>query len=203
MSVMSIAASQRPNLKPFRDVSPHNIINLYAHVSGSANKGLLVKLSTVSGNTNVKQNANSPSNPYVKNVANRGLDNLPSYVYAHVQEVAWKVDTATSGDVPLGFLLNDVRTQDYWGQDMHYLHQKRAEGDIVESGQTVNIATRGLLMVNAIQGTPAVGDAAYVSATIPGEVDSSSTYDAAREDYVGKFLTDKDADGFALLKVEL
>ena len=200
---MSLADYQRPNLKPFRDVDPHNVIGLYAHVSGSANKGLLVKLSTVSGNTNVFQSGDSPANPYVKSTVNRGLDNLPSYVYSHVYETSWKVDTATSGDTPLGFLLNDVRTQDEWSQDFHWLHQKRAEGDIVESGQPVNIVTRGLIMVNAIQGTPSAGDAAYVSATIPGEIDSSSTYDAAREDYVGKFLTPKDADGFALLKVEL
>ena len=194
---------QRPNLKPFRDVDPHNVITLFTHVSGVANKGSLVKLNTVSGNTNVKQNADSPANPYITSVSNRGLDNLPSYVYSHNYEVAWKVQTCTSGDTPLGFLLNDVRTQDDWSQDIHFEHRKRAEGDIVESGAAVPILTRGLLMVNGIQGTPTAGDAAYVSATAAGEVDSSSTYDAAREDYVGKFLTPKDADGFALLKVEL
>jgi hypothetical protein len=200
---MNLAESQRPNLKPFRDVDPHNVIGMYAHVDGSANKGTLVKLSTVSGNTNVIQDADSPANPYISNVSNRGLDNLPSYVYAHVHEVAWKVDNTTSGDAPLGFLLNDVRTVDYWGQDMHYQHQKRAEGDIVESGQPVNILTKGILLVNGVNGTPAAGDAAYVSATVEGEIDSSSVTTKTRVDYVGKFLTPKDAQGFALLKVEL
>lgn len=200
MSVMSLAENQRPNLKPFRDVHSSEKIGLYAHKSGSVNKGTLVKIDTAVGNTNV---FNAGTNPYLKAYQNRGLDNLPAYVYADQYEVAWKVDTASSGDHPLGFLLNDVRTQDFWGNDMHWEHQRRAEGDIVESGQAVQIAVRGLLKVNGIQGTPSAGHAAYVSATVDGEVDSSATVDKSRVDYVGTFLTSKDADGFAILKVEL
>jgi len=202
MSVMSLAENQRPNLKPFRDVHSSNKIGLFAHTSGSVNKGTVVKISAADGNTNVFDGASSPATPYLKAYTNAS-DNHPSHVYSNSYEVSWKVDTAGSGDKPLGFLLNDVRTQDSWGNDMHWEHQKRAEGDIVESGQAVQVATKGLLTINGIQGTVVAGDAAYVSATVAGEVDRSSTHDKTRNDYVGTFLTTKDADGFAIIKVEL
>jgi len=200
---MNLAENARPNLKPFRDVDPHNVVGLFAHTLGVVNKGTLVTVTSGEANTNVMQNAISGDvTPYLKNVANPGLDNLPSYVYSNQNEISFKVGTSTSGDSPLGFTLNDVRTQDAWSQDMHWQHQKRAEGDIVESGQPVNILTKGLLLVNGIQGTPDHTKGAYTSFTVDGEIDVA-TLDKTRADYVGKFLTSKDADGYALLKVEL
>lgn len=199
---MNLAEDARPNLKPFRDVHSSNKIGLYAHTSGVVNKGTIVKISDADGNTNTFQGAASPASPYLKAYANAS-DRHPAHVYSNSYEVSWKVDTAGSGDKPLGILLNDVRVNDDWGNDLHWEHQKRAEGDIVESGQAVQIATKGILTVNGVNGTVVAGDAAYVSATVPGELDTSTTHDKTRNDYVGTFLTTKDADGFAILKVEL
>ena len=65
-------------------------------------------------------------------------------------------------------------------------------------GDKVELLTEGLVTSNLINGTPAQGDDAYVAAS--GYI---STTQAAGAVKVGKFLSVKDADGYAIVKIEL
>lgn len=192
--------TQKPNLKPFRDIDEHEVINLYAHLSGSVNKGTFVSLVSGQGNTNVWQNAASPATPFVKSAGS--LSNVPSRATMLRHEVAWKVDTATSGEDALGVTLYDVReTNDFGEKYIFRPRYERQEKDVVVSGEAVPILTRGLIKINGFVGTPAPGSGAIVSTTSGGYVDVTDNVTGVEN--VGKFLTTADADGYAIFKLEL
>lgn len=142
-----------PNLKPFRQVSESDVINLFAHATAtSLNKGTLVKpsvawLSTDDG----LSEAGDPGAAYGNTVSNR---------YATTAKVA----TAGSGDYPLGITLYDIRETDENGEKLIFNPRKAAEMQVVLSGQTVPIASRGLFLYSgatlAAQ-TPAVNTKLY------------------------------------------
>lgn len=195
-----------PNLKPFRDIDEHEVIGLFAHVSGEVPRGILVKPVSTSGggNTNVKCSPSSPSTPYVARAEDRGVDGLPKYVYANRHKVNWTVDTATSGTTnPLGLTLDPVSVKNKWGEDYSFYHQNRAEGDFIPSGQAVPILVRGLVKIKGHIGTPDNGSGAAVSTTTPGRVDVVAYNRTTNASLVGKFLSGNDVDGYAILKLEL
>lgn len=195
-----------PNLKPYRDYSEHEVINLYAHESGSVNKGTWVTIKTAAGNTNVIQNTGASITPHLS--LNSALSsNTPTYSTVLRPEVAFKVRTAVSGDPnPLGIMLFDVRETNRWGE--RYIFQPgydAAEQQIVVSGMAVPILTRGIVKLNGFSGTPTVGQGAIIGVSgsaYEGQL-IPRTYNAGDTLNVGKFLTTKDADGYALFKVEL
>ena len=188
-----------PNLKPFRNFSEHDLINLYAHVDGSANKGSLVSITTANGNTNVWNAANSPATPHLDVYG--AISNVPSRTYAVRHEVTWKVKNAVSGDVPLGILLYDVRETNAYGEKLIFQPRHfRYEKDLVVSGEAAPVVTRGIFKINGIIGTPGPNSGA-VPATTSGYFQVTSNVTGAGT--VGKFLSSKDADGFALFKLNL
>lgn len=198
---MNVAAGVRPNLKPFRDYDEHDVINLFAHVSGNVNKGTLVKVHQVSGNTNVYESGTTPARPHVT------YQGIPAYtpegVYAYRNEVYWKVQTTTSGNTPLGITLYDVKTVGRFGEkDVLFDPEYQKENDVVPSGLAVPILTKGLVKTNGFVGTPGPGSGARVSNTVGGEIDVAA-YDRSAATHVGKFLTGADVDGYAILKIEL
>ena len=205
MSVNNTLNNTGPNLKPLGSVSSFDIVPFFAHKSGNKNKGTVVKIdaTTAEGNTNVRQNT-AGAQAYLTPSFNDLGDKRPSYVYQANYEVAWKIDDATSGDLPFGILLHDIRTKAAFGEDIHFHDRERREGTIVESGNGAPVLTRGLVKTNAYASgqTPSGNLGAYVSFTEAGMLDAAA-YDSAREDLVGKWLTTADADGYAVLKVEL
>lgn len=206
-----------PNLKPYRDYSEHEVINLYAHESGNVNKGTWVTIKTAAGNTNVIQNTGASITPHLK--LNSALSsNTPSYATVLRPEVQFKVRNATSDDPnPLGIMLFDVRETNAWGESYIFKPGYEAsEQQVVISGLAVPILTRGIVKLNGFSGTPTVGQGAYIGASgsdyegqlIPQTYGPSYTYSTgggvvADPVNVGKFLTTKDADGYALFKIEL
>jgi hypothetical protein len=99
-------------------------------------------------------------------------------------------------------MLYDVRETNAYGEKYIYRPRyERAENDIVVSGEAVPILTRGILKVNAIDGTPGPGSGAIPSTTNAGFLEVTS--DPTLPDNVGKFLTTFDADDYALFKLEL
>lgn len=176
------------NLKPFRDYDEHDVINLFAYSGASANKGSLV---VAQGNG---VNLLDPTS----------LDNLSSYgnTLSAQFNVPWTVTEATAAATKpqvVGMLLKDVRTTDENGERLIFNPRKAAEMDVIISGQAVPILTRGLVLVNGIQGA-APG---YGSGAAPFSSGNLFVTGAATTNSIGKFLGPTGSDGYALFKLEL
>lgn len=191
--------TSKPNLKPLRSYDEHDVIEFFAHKDASANKGSLVSIVTAVGNTNVWQGANTPATPHLDVFG--AITNVPSRAYAVRHEVTWKVKNATTGEVPLGLLLFDVREENEYGEKLIFRpRHERYEKDLVCSGEAVPIVTRGVFKVNGFVGTPGPNSGAAPSASGGYLAVTASTTGVAN---VGKFLTSADADGYAVFKLEL
>jgi hypothetical protein len=110
--------------------------------------------------------------------------------------VAYKVAGDTS--VPVGLLLNDVVDKDLTRTHINWFK------DEIQKGGKVTVLTRGWVVTNNVDGTPAPGDVAYASDTVAGNL-KNSTGNAARSGNlaVGRFMSAKDADGYAKVYVNL
>lgn len=176
------------NLKPFRDYSEHDVINLFAFSGASADKGTVV---VANG-----QGINLKDATLVDNISPYG-----NTVSANLT-VPWTVAAAPSGTTKgqiVGLLLKDVRTLDENGERLLFNPRKAAEMDVVISGQAAPILTQGIVLFSGIVGTPAYGSGAAVSDAGNGEL-KVVAYGSAT---VGKFLGPKNDEGYALLKIEL
>tara|TARA_R100000152_G_C6776155_1_gene205100 strand:+ start:327 stop:779 length:453 start_codon:yes stop_codon:yes gene_type:complete len=102
------------------------------------------------------------------------------------------VAAEASGATPLGILLNDVVNIDQTRQHLNW-HK-----DEVQQGGKVTILTKGFVVTDQISGTPTAGQAAYVSDSglIAGTQDGTALQ-------IGRFLSTKDADGYAKVSVNL
>lgn len=100
-------------------------------------------------------------------------------------------------DRPIGILLNDVVNKDL---TRTHLNQYKDE---VQKGGKVTVLTRGWVVTNNITGTPKAGDVAYASTTA-GEIATVAGTAAASGSYaLGRFMSRKDADGYAKVYVNL
>lgn len=97
-----------------------------------------------------------------------------------------------SGANPLGILLNDVVNIDQTRQHLNW-HK-----DEVQQGGKVTILSKGFVVTDRISGTPTAGGTAYLAAS--GLI---STSQATGAPAVGRFLSTKDADGYAKVAVNL
>ena len=123
-----------------------------------------------------------------QNASGTALDNAYNRV---------KYQTAGSGVVPVGLLLNDVvnknltRTHINWYKDEVPLHGK------------CTVLRKGWVLTNNITGDPSPGDVAYLDDNVAGNVAAAAdTTHAGDSDFrVGRFTTGKDVDGYARLEV--
>jgi hypothetical protein len=97
-----------------------------------------------------------------------------------------------SGAAPLGVLLNDVVDIDQTRQHLNW-HK-----DEVQKGGKVTILTKGFIVTDKISGNPTAGSTAYLANS--GLI---STTQATGASAVGRFLSTKDADGYAKVSVNL
>jgi len=97
-----------------------------------------------------------------------------------------------SGKAPLGVLLNDVVNFDQTRQHLNW-HK-----DEVQQGGKVTILTKGFVVTDKVSGTPSAGDVAYLAAN--GLISGTQATGAPA---VGRFLSTKDADGYAKVSVNL
>lgn len=102
------------------------------------------------------------------------------------------VAASASGAAALGVLLNDVVDIDQTRQHLNW-HK-----DEVQKGSKVTILTKGFVVTDKISGTPTAGQTAYLSASglIKGTQDTGAPA-------IGRFLSTKDADGYAKVAVNL
>tara|TARA_R100000005_G_C4876539_1_gene130291 strand:+ start:158 stop:607 length:450 start_codon:yes stop_codon:yes gene_type:complete len=99
--------------------------------------------------------------------------------------------SATNTDIPVGILLNDVVDKDL---TRTHLNQHKDE---VQKGGKVTVLRKGYVVTDKVHGTPAFGNVAYQSEVDAGDIATSGT------NVVGRFLTAKDADGYAKVEVNL
>lgn len=102
------------------------------------------------------------------------------------------VKANASGAFPLGVLLNDVVNYDLTRQ---HLNQHKDE---VQQGGKVTILRKGWVVTNAVTGTPAGGNEAYLAGT--GLISATQATGALK---VGQFLSSKDADGYAKISINI
>ena len=156
-------------LKPFRQYSEHDVINMYSlDISGDLNAGSSglndngVFVTVTAGDLD-----NDPveygSNSYL------GADFSSDGVHSQYPTVPLKV-TALAGDgsagTPLGITLRQTLTHDENGEKLLYYPVKRDELQAVLPGQAVPVATKGVFTFGADgidQGdVPAPGEAVYL-----------------------------------------
>lgn len=104
-----------------------------------------------------------------------------------------KVPSAgVSGTKPAGLLLNDVVNLDLTRQHLNY-HKNE-----VQKGGKVLLLRRGTVVTNAVSGTPTVGADAYYN--VAGELTATAVANSTK---VGRFLSLKDADGYAKVEINI
>ena len=101
--------------------------------------------------------------------------------------------TTVSGKSPAGLLLNDVVNPDLTRQHINF-HK-----DEVQQGNKVLLLRRGTVVTDQISGTPTVGAKAYF---VVGGTISASNQDSVSTQ-VGRFLSVKDADGYAKVEINI
>lgn len=178
-----------PKLLPFRDYDEHDVINLFSwNGTVPVNNGTFVKV----GGSGWRA---SETNPYMLGSVGAAYANTVSQRFGTQPYVT----IASTGDVTIGMLLNDVREYDENGEKLLYNPRKQAEMQCVLSGQTVPIATRGIFMYSGVNEAVTAGQTAYVSG---GQLTNNSLNQNAGST-VGTFLGAKNDYGHVLLKLNV
>lgn len=144
------------SLRPFRQVSEHDIINLFgysiADVSSAtiATKGAVVK---------IESGWKSTDDLVIDSDIGASFGNVTSPRFNSPATVTLCGQT----DTPLGLLLMDVKNLDENGQALKFDPRKAAELGAVIPGQTVPVATKGVFLLSGINGTPAAGSKLHTS----------------------------------------
>jgi len=181
-----------PNLKPFRDYSEHDVINLLS-CDVIATKGTIVKPKKQFNKNPLELTNTAPGAQYENTISN--LFNI----VGSVEPVVNYDDTP----IPLGVLLYDVKEKDENGEKLIFNPRKAAEMNIVlPKINTAPILTKGLIMINDIDtsshvsggGEPDLGDIAYVGN------DGKIATDGIIK--IGRFLSTKDQDGYCLVRID-
>ena len=190
------------DLRPFRQYSEHDVVNLYAYSGDSTlvKKGLVVKImgdgfapDTTSNGYDINSRLGDVGAAY-NNVVSQRYGATP------------KVGAAVSGDRAVGLTLLDIRETDENGEKLIFNPRKAAEMNVVVSGQAVPILTKGVVMYSGVT----VADANLTPHAIVGGTNGEliaithSAYSAISNSVtrVGRWLG-KSVNGVAALKIEL
>jgi|694.fasta_scaffold00095_56 hypothetical protein len=180
------------NLKPFRQYSEHDVINLFSYIGNYPTEaGTIVKI------THNYQNDGN-----VLNISTNltSANNALSPIFGVAGSVT-KVLAFNETPRPIGILLNNVAEYDENGDPLIYNPRKAAETNTVLPNQAVPILTKGIVLINEIDlsdrgtggGAPETGDTAYVGND--GKIGTDGIIP------IGQFLSEIDSDGYALVKL--
>ena len=140
---------------------------------------------------------------FMNEVAERGgvvvLNNTPSGAAMDASNNVVTYVADPTGKVPVGILLNDMVNLDLTRQHINW-HK-----DEIQKGGKVTILRKGYVLTNKIStsGTPVAGNYAYVADS--GLISTSLRaleLDAGAQP-IGRFMTAKDADGYAKVEINL
>lgn len=169
------------NIKPLRDYSSHETLNMFTYDGAPAEKGTIVKIATGWKNTDSQ----------IRTTIGASYTNTRNLRVA----LTARVTAAGSGDAPLGMILRDVKNTDEHGEQYIFDREKAKREGVVISGESVPVLTRGEILYSGVWGTPTAGATLYTAAG--GMISTSGT------NAVGKALGATDTDGFTLIKLEL
>ena len=175
-------------IRPFRDYSEHEVINLFA-LEGETNKGTFVTAKNNGFDLTAQPNFENDS----------FIDNTISARF----NVANRLIAAPSGTIPsmvLGMTLKDVRSVDENGYPLKFEPRKAAERDLIISGEAVPVVKRGVFLYSGIEGSPVFGDGLAISDAGDG---SLKVVAPGNTSAVAKALGPKDVNGFALIDIKL
>jgi len=187
------------NLRPLRDYSEHEVVNFFTF-SGAAEsasvvltKGAVVAVEGAGFQPLSTGNLGTP----IESLGSIGAsyNNTVSDRYGSVA----KVRLATSGDQPLGLTLMDIRELDENGEKLAFNPRKAAEMNVVVSGQTVPVLSRGVVLYSGVNAT--AGHVAYLANGAAGNITASATLPAGATK-IGTFLGTS-VNGIAPLKIQL
>lgn len=178
------------NLKPFRDISAHEEINLFSTVEGDLTKGTVVEYVSAA-----LDNQNGYGNSF---------NGVPDYAWSKDYVVNWKIQAAPSGSTKVaGVITKDVVStiNDPWAMDARFVsEEKLAEKQVIPSGRAVPFITRGLLRVVGYQGLAGPGSGIVVSNSGAGIMAVSAP---TASNQIGQFITSSGADGSAIVRISL
>ena len=186
-------------LKPFRDYSEHDVINLFAFGDHAVTLGTTdvvyagsaVKVRTGWSNTNELSMIGNVGAGYNNTVSQRwGVSADVEYTDGGADEAA------------LGILLYDVREYDENGEKLAFNPRKQAELQCSLTGQAVPIATRGIFLMatGAWVSSPALVQDNDVFATGDGKL--TTLGNKATNNRIGRTFGGPDADGSVLVKFD-
>jgi hypothetical protein len=183
-----------PDLRPLHSISEHDIINGVFTYSGSlpVKKGTFVKVVGSGWRTHESET------DFLGSVG-ASYGNILSQRFG----VKAKVAIASTGDVAIGMLMNDVREVDEHGNKLVFDPEKTAEMQAVLSGQAVPIITRGVFLYSGVAEAVTAGATAYVSGgqLTPTNVNVGTGTVEFHGSRVGTFLGAKDDNGWVLVKI--
>ena len=178
-----------PTFKPYQQIDEYDILNLFAYTgSFPVNKGTFVKPAGSGWMPSLDVE-------FIGSVG-ASFGNTVSQRYGTAAKVG---PVTASGDKTIGMLLYDGRETDENGEKLIFNPRKQAEMEVFVSGNTAPIVAKGLFLYSGIAGTPIPGDTAYLDSTA-GLVASAGTVTATP---VGRWLGGKNAEGFALVKIDV
>jgi len=191
------------DLRPFRQYSEQDVVNLYAYSGDSTlvRKGLVVK---VQGDGFAPD---TTSNGYDVNSRLGDVGAAYNNVVSQRYGATPKISTASSGDRALGLTLMDIRETDENGEKLIFNPRKAAEMNVVVSGQTIPILTKGIVMYSGVTITDVNATPhAVIGVAVAGELTAMSQVayasGVATVTRVGRWLG-KSVNGVAALKIEL
>jgi hypothetical protein len=184
-------------LRPFRQISENDVVNLFAFDGVDADRGAIVKLDASDAKawkTDNVMGTESINNNYNNTVSDR---------YA----VSARVGLCGSGEVPFGMLMYDVKEFDENGEKLIWHPRKAHEMQVSLSGQAVPVLTRGIVLINGVDvashNTVAVLPGVKVYAGADGSI---VTHTAAPADlksgYLGYCIGGSGLNGDVLIKLE-
>lgn len=176
------------NLKPFRDYSEHEVINLYAAQEGDLAGGTFVMAVSFDPDNHSSYGAVMP--------------NLTAHAHTSDYIVNARVKAAsTAGTGVVGLTLYDVKSQlAYPFNTPAYLADpiRLAEQQVVPSGRTVPILKRGMVELSGFAGVPYFGAAAVIATGSGCNVGVAAPGTTPN---VGMWLSSSGKDGAAILQV--
>ena len=198
-------------LRPFRDYSEHDVVNLFAYSGQQDANGVIATAGTV---VKVQGNGFQPvvasstlggtgllgTVPVdMAGFVGAGFANTVSNRYA----LTAKVTAASSGDAALGITLLSTQELDENGEKLVFNPRKAAEKNVVVSGQGVPVLTRGIVVYSGTEiGSASVGAGVYLSNLNAGELSTvnSTAGGATPGNKVGTLLS-VPVNGVALIKL--
>ncbi len=186
-------------LKPFRDYSEHDVINLFAFGDPAVTLGTT---DVIYAGSAVKVRSgwqNTDELSFIGNVG-AGYSNTVSQRYGVSAEVEYTDGGAD--EAALGITLYDVREFDENGEKLAFNPRKQDELQCSLTGQAVPVATRGvfLMATGAWASSPGVVFNQDVFATGNGQVTTLGA--KAINNRIGRTLGNPDADGSVLVKFD-